>query len=144
MKTWHGAAGICINEKSELLMVLEGRLEKEEKWSLPSGGLEENETFEECVIREIAEETGYIAEVIKELKIKRGRYEDIDIAYEVHYFSVKVTGGQAQIQDPDNLIRDIEWKSEEQLRTLELNYPEDREELISHLKKTALAQSAQN
>lgn len=144
MKIWYGAAGICINDKSELLMVLEGRPESEAKWSIPSGGLEENETFEDCVIRETAEETGYIVEVIKELGIKRGKYEDLDVVYEVHYFSVKVTGGQAQIQDPDNLIREIEWQSEEQLKILELNYPEDKEELISHLKKTVLIQSAQN
>ncbi|MBQ5311712.1 MAG: NUDIX domain-containing protein, partial [Oscillospiraceae bacterium] len=31
-----------------------------DQWMLPGGTLEENETEEECVIRELCEETGYI------------------------------------------------------------------------------------
>ena len=133
METWYGAAGICVNEQSELLMVQEGETEEGPKWSIPTGGLEADETFEECVLREIAEETGYAAEILSKIKVKKGAYEDLNIAYEVHYFIVRVIGGEAKIQDPDQLIQDIAWKPAVELSVLELSYPEDRRELLSFL-----------
>lgn len=133
MKIWYGAAGICVNERSELLMVLEGGHGNDGKWSIPTGGLEKNETPEECVLREIEEETGYATEVISKIKVKKGVYEHFDLAYEVHYFSVNIIGGEAKIQDPDQLIFDIAWKSTDELRKLELSYPEDRDELLSFI-----------
>lgn len=38
-----------------------------------------------------------------------------------------------KIQDPDNLIYDIAWKSLDELKTLDLGFPEDREFLIDYL-----------
>lgn len=133
METWYGAAGICINESSQLLMVLEGATEETQKWSIPTGGLEKGESFEQCVLREVEEETGYTAEILAQIKVKKGIYEHLNIAYEVHYFTIKVTGGAAKIQDPDELILDIAWKSADELCLLELSYPEDRAELLSFL-----------
>jgi 8-oxo-dGTP diphosphatase len=126
MKKWLGASGICFNEHNELLMVLEGA----GKWTIPTGGVNEDETFEECIVREMAEETGFNAAVVEKLQVKNGIYEDIGIAYEVHYFLMKITGGKAQIQDPDNLVLDIAWKSAEEVQHLALNYPEDRVYLV--------------
>lgn len=133
METWYGAAGICINESSQLLMVLEGETVETQKWSIPTGGLEKGETFEQCVLREIKEETGFTAEILTKLKVKKGVYEHLNIAYEVHYFAVNIIGGEAKIQDPDESILDIAWKPAEELRMLPFSYPEDREELLSFL-----------
>ncbi|MFC3212526.1 NUDIX hydrolase [Planomicrobium okeanokoites] len=133
MGTWYGAAGICINESSQLLMVLEGETVETQKWSIPTGGLEKGETFEQCVLREIEEETGFTAEILMKLKVKKGVYEHLNIAYEVHYFAVNIIGGEAKIQDPDESILDIAWKPAEELRMLPFSYPEDREELLSFL-----------
>src|SRR5690606_19244651 len=99
-------------------MVLEGETEETQKWSIPTGGLEKEETFEQCVLREIEEETGYTAEILGKLKVKKGVYEHLNIAYEVHYFAVKITGGEAKMQYPDELILDIAWKPAEELRKL--------------------------
>lgn len=133
MEIWYGAAGICINESSQLLMVLEGETVETQKWSIPTGGLEKGETFEQCVLREIEEETGFTAEILTKLKVKKGVYEHLNIAYEVHYFAVNIIGGEAKIQDPDESILDIAWKPAEELRMLPFSYPEDREELLSFL-----------
>jgi 8-oxo-dGTP diphosphatase len=137
MEKWMGAAGICLNGKRELLMVLEGRIEEEEKWSVPTGGLAANKTFEECVIREVEEETGYKVRVVEALRRKSGVYEDFNIAYEVQYFSVEIVGGRLQIQDPDKLIQAIDWKPQEELVDLGLNYPEDREYLIEYMNRAS-------
>lgn len=53
MKRWIGTAAICINDRNEVLMVLQGKQEEEKLWSVPSGGLEEGEMLEECCIREV-------------------------------------------------------------------------------------------
>ncbi|WP_053217004.1 NUDIX hydrolase [Virgibacillus senegalensis] len=134
MQKWFGSSGICVNENGELLMVLQGKPEEDKTWTVPSGGLEKNETFEECCIREINEETGYVAEVVDEIKVKKGIYEEINTSFEVHYFLVNIVDGEMTIQDPDHLIYDVAWKNLNELKKLHLSFPEDRDFLIDHLK----------
>jgi 8-oxo-dGTP pyrophosphatase MutT (NUDIX family) len=78
VQKWFGSSGVCINEIGQLLMVLQGRPEEKKTWSIPSGGREYDETFEECCIREIEEETGYTGEIVEEIKIKRLTYEHLN------------------------------------------------------------------
>ena len=47
------------------------RTKNSNSWSIPSGGVEVGETAEEAWIREIAEETGYEAKIVKELHTKK-------------------------------------------------------------------------
>ncbi len=134
MQKWYGSSGVCINENGQLLMVLQGKPEEVKSWSVPSGGQEKDETFEECCVREIKEETGYVAEIVDEIKVKKGIYDEINISFEVHYFLVKIVGGERKIQDPDNLIYDIAWKNIDELKELSLSFPEDRDFLIDCIK----------
>ncbi|WP_265182274.1 hypothetical protein [Geomicrobium sp. JCM 19055] len=62
--------------------------------------------------------------------MKQATYEQINVAVEAHYFLVNVVGGKRNLQDPDNLIYDIAWKDVEELKTLELTFPEDQEFLM--------------
>ncbi|WP_082686936.1 NUDIX hydrolase [Bacillus sp. FJAT-27445] len=136
MLKWAGAAGICVNDEGRVLMVLQGKPEEVKKWSVPSGGLEEGESFRECCRREFMEETGFIIEVFDEVRVKTGTYEGFKV--EVHYYIVKIVGGSRKIQDPDNLIYDIAWKSKEEIAILDLSFPEDRDFLLSFLEKRQL------
>lgn len=133
MEKWIGAAGICINPKGQILMVLQGKPDEKKLWSVPSGGLEKDESIDECCKREILEETGYEVEVMKQLYIK----ESISYGFqvEVHYFEVRIIGGYAKIQDPDQLIYEMAWKSAEEILELELSFPEDRNLLIDLINK---------
>jgi len=135
VQKWLGSSGVCISENGQLLMVLQGKTDEKKTWSIPSGGKEHGETFEECCIREIKEETGYSVEIVKELKVKKKIYEHLNISAEVHYYLVKIVGGKRNFQDPDNLIYDIAWKTLEEVHTLELTFPEDRDFLINYTKK---------
>jgi ADP-ribose pyrophosphatase YjhB (NUDIX family) len=130
---WIGSAGICVNEKNEMLMVLQGQPHEKKVWSIPSGGKELNETYEECCIREINEETGYEVKIVKPLFVKEGDLYGFDVI--VHYFEVEVVGGECKIQDPDGLIYDVSWKSFNELKELDLSFPEDREYLMSFLQE---------
>jgi len=129
MFVWKGAAGVCINEDNKLLMVLQAAPDEEPKWTVPSGGLEGDETFEECCIREFEEETGLTVEVVSKLQDKKGLNAQFGISYELQYFQVRVISGELTVQDPDELILDIAWKSVEELDQLDMSYPEDVEYL---------------
>lgn len=122
---WKGAAGVCINEQNQVLMVLQAGEDEEAKWSVPSGGIEGDETFEECCVREMEEETGLQVEVISKIYDKIGSVEQYAITYELHYFQVKIVSGELTVQDPDELILEVAWKSLDELDTLPMSYPDD-------------------
>ncbi|MBM7601499.1 ADP-ribose pyrophosphatase YjhB (NUDIX family) [Virgibacillus halotolerans] len=128
-----GSAGICVNDKNEVLMVLQGkpRDPNSKLWSVPSGVKDSGETLEENCIREVEEETGYKVKVVRKIFIKRG---ENDVQFEVHYFEVAVIGGKLQAQDPDDLIHKVEWKNSDEIKDLTFSYPEDREFLLRYLK----------
>ena len=67
MEQWIGSAALCINEEKEVLLVKNRDIQQ---WSLPSGGLEDGETPEQCCRREVLEETGYRISVDQRLHIK--------------------------------------------------------------------------
>ncbi|MED2972263.1 NUDIX hydrolase [Fictibacillus sp. B-59209] len=125
---WYGAAGICRNEENKIVMVLQGQMGEEKRWSVPSGQVEPGETFQECCAREFWEETGYRVKVGSRLFIKKGKTYGIEV--EVHYFEATILSGVPAIQDPDQLIHEISWKSAEEIGRLILSFPEDRPVLI--------------
>ncbi len=129
---WEGSAALCINE-DKVLMVLQGKRDEPKRWSIPSGGKHQNESSEDCCLRELKEETGYIGEVQKKLFVKRGHSYGIDVT--VHYFHVEIISGEQTIQDPDQLIHEIRWMTLEELPHLPLSFPEDLRILQDFLKK---------
>ena len=57
---------------------------------IPGGGREGNETLEECCVREVREETGYIVTPTRQLLTIHEYYEEYK--YVSHYFLCTVTG----------------------------------------------------
>ncbi|SDN44756.1 ADP-ribose pyrophosphatase YjhB, NUDIX family [Psychrobacillus sp. OK028] len=135
MFSWKGAAGICVNEQQEVLMVLQAAPGEDKKWTVPSGTLEEGETLEECCIREFSEETGFIVKTMDKVHSKSGVISEHGISYYVDYFLVEIISGEITLQDPDEFIHEIAWKSFEEIQTLDLAYPEDIHMIEKVLKK---------
>ena len=127
MANWNGAAGVCLNERDEILLVLMKAPEEDSKWSVPASGLEAGETLEQCCEREFEEVTGLSVKAGEILKTRDGNYEDAAVSFDLHYFRVEVTGGELIIPKDDFLIEDIAWKSIEEIEKLELAYPDDLE-----------------
>ena len=127
MANWKGAAGVCINEQNEILLVLMKAPEEDSKWSVPASGLEAGETLEQCCEREFEEVTGLRVKAGDIVKTRDGNYEDAAVLFDLHYFRVEVTGGELLIPKNDFLIEDIAWKSIEEIEALELAYPDDLE-----------------
>lgn len=131
MEKWYGSAGICVSNDGKVLMVKQGKPEDKKLWTVPSGGKEENESYEECCVREIWEETGYNVNIMKYLFKKEGTTFGIPV--EVHYYEVAIQSGKPKIQDPDQLIYEIAWKSADEVESLDLSFPDDRELLMSYV-----------
>ncbi|TWT04516.1 NUDIX hydrolase [Planococcus sp. CPCC 101016] len=125
MSNWKGAAGVCVNEKNEVLLVLQGVPGEEKKWTVPAGGMEGNETVEQCCIREFFEETGLTIDILEKLNTRTGNYEDSAVSFEVTYFKVQVTGGEIVLHTGDEWIADVAWKPIAEIDELELAYPDD-------------------
>lgn len=128
MERWSGSAGICINEQMEILMV---KSFDSQGWAVPSGGIEEGETPEECCVREVKEETGYDVKVIEQINVKRTIIKGIQVT--TYYFRVEKIGGSSGINDPDKIIVEADWKSLSELKTIDHAYPEDLTILLEQL-----------
>lgn len=128
MDIWKGSAGVCLNEQGEILMVRQGKEDEEKLWAVPAGGKETGETFEQCCIREVQEETGYEAEIVRQLFMKTGVISGVKV--KVQYFEIKIIGGVLRIQDPDGLIYEIAWKKVSEMSKSDFGFKEDREFLM--------------
>jgi 8-oxo-dGTP diphosphatase len=120
LREWKGAAAICINEQKKVLVV---RGAGTKIWSVPTGGMEQGETPEECCVREVKEETGYMVSVVKRISVKETVIQGIDVT--TYYFKVVKVNGEIAVHDPDQEIGEADWKSIEEYQQLEQMYPED-------------------
>lgn len=110
----HRTACRGIVKKGDLYLVT--RLEKWDITMFPGGGLETNETLEECVVREVLEETGIIVNVV-ESKISINEYF-IDSSWTNHYFVcdfVEDTGKNSLTDEEKELGLVVEWHTLEYL-----------------------------
>lgn len=64
MKNATSCGGVVIH-KGKILLLYKNYSDRYSGWVLPKGSMEEGETFEETAVREVREETGANAEIIK-------------------------------------------------------------------------------
>lgn len=88
--------GVILKGNSILVLRQYNHKRKEEYWMLPGGNLEAGETEEECIRREIQEETGLEVEVKDILFDSPGNGKDVYARY-VTFLCVPVEGSIAKI-----------------------------------------------
>jgi 8-oxo-dGTP pyrophosphatase MutT (NUDIX family) len=94
-------------------------------WSFPKGKLEEDESFEECALREVLEETGLHCRLGR--FIGHTEYRDRkDRPKVVAYWVMEPVGGDFQVNEEVDEVRWVDLGTAEQL----LTYERDRELLI--------------
>ncbi len=115
---------LVIKDQKILLVKRAGKWLESGKWALPGGFMERNETTKQTACREIQEETGYQAKVIKLLKIidtPRRRHEDrqnISFIYLVKPLK--------KVSRPDEEVSAIKWFSLKHL-------PDEKNMAFDHL-----------
>ncbi|HUI04227.1 MAG TPA: NUDIX hydrolase [Acidimicrobiales bacterium] len=104
-------------------------------WSLPKGKLDEGETFEDCALREVLEETGYrcrLAEFVGTTEYRDRR----DRRKVVWYWLMDVLDGEFA---PSREVDELQWLDLEMAARV-LTYPHDRD-LLRSLDAPRLARS---
>lgn len=96
-----GAFAIILNKEKDKVLLVQRK--DFPIWDLPGGRLEESETLQDCVIREVYEETGYIINVHRKIgTYNRPQCNDIQ-----HTFFAEIIGGN-EIKSGDE-TRKIKW-----------------------------------
>ncbi len=101
-------------------------------WGIPSGKVEDNEKLEDCILRELSEETGNNFN-IKDLGYFKKfyvRYPDYDFIY--HIFYLKLNEDIDIVLEKDG-HKDYRWVTPEE--SLELNYIQDLDECVKEYYK---------
>lgn len=131
--------GVII-EDGNVLLVKEGKNVAEGSWALPGGSLEENERLEECVKREIKEETGIYTQVNNMI----GTYvmEGDAVNEEMFVFAFECVSEDTELRKrEEDSVQEADFFKINELNELNLRFPQ-LEEIIkdstnsqsSHLK----------
>ena len=113
-KTIIAGGGIVENEEGKILFQF-----RRGKWDLPKGKLEEDETIEECALREVEEETGLHNIQLGELiGVTQHHYTEngIDFEKETHWFAMKAFGNQRLVPQIEEDILELRWVAEDELK----------------------------
>ena len=115
-----GVSALIVNTKNELLLVTLISFE-EKYYAIPGGGVEENETLEEAVYREIKEELGINSSSLEKIgvsanslhfkfKIPKISKEGKEyIGSERHFFGFRFRGSDDEIKLAENEVRAYKW-----------------------------------
>lgn len=129
------AGGIIFWKNGSKIFVCLVKRNRKDVWIFPRGRLEVNENMENAVIREVKEETGIIARVIRKIGvIKYSFYSSSDKKYydkEVHFYLLKMSKQERFI--PNEEIQEMRWMEIEEAIKL-LSYEQEREILLKSLK----------
>lgn len=99
------ARGIVIKDNKILLV----KNTTQDIYMLPGGGLEDGETLEECCVRELLEETGYICKVVKATCEVEENFENI--CFLGRYFICEIIGtGEKNLTEQEKEVNCVvEW-----------------------------------
>lgn len=116
----HKSAGAIIkNEKGEILMI--ERKIFPPGWACPAGHIDEGESPEEAMIREVKEETGLI---VKDYKLLINEFVDwnkCSKGVEGHdWYLFEVLDYEGEIKKSDREAKNIGWINREKLKGLKL------------------------
>jgi 8-oxo-dGTP diphosphatase len=85
------------------------------KWEFPGGKLEEGESVESCLLRELREELGIVPIAVDKVEIQRSHYDDGGL-FEVSYCHVSHFEGEPA----NKVFESISWVTPARLQQLDI------------------------
>ena len=109
MKKVLAAGGIVLNKKNEMLFIY-----RHSKWDLPKGHVEKGESFEDCALREVKEETGinnlYINRLIGTTEHEYfDSYVGTEVIKETRWFEMRTDKDESLHPQAEEGIEWIRW-----------------------------------
>ena len=128
------AVGIIVreinNQKQYLLISATKDFGKFTGFYYPSGGhMEDGESEQETIIREIKEELGYDIEATERVAETMGDVKD----QMTYWWLCKITGGELKIQKEE--IADIKWFTEDEIRNESKIWPATKKVFLKNILK---------
>ncbi len=124
MKFEFSAGGIVFDKENEKILLCQHS--QHHGWVFPKGLIDKGEKKEETAVREVEEETGIKAEILKPLSPVTYWYvfEGEKIKKTVYYFWMESTGGD--ITKHDHEMENVEWLAPQDVEE-RLSYKSDKE-----------------
>ena len=107
-----GVKAIVENQDKYLVLV-----KPDGRFDLPGGRVEVGETIQQAVLREIREETGYEAEIDKEIG-RYGHFNKLDVEIQIVIYLCRVTGGIPHISEEHVAMAQMSLEELEELMKL--------------------------
>lgn len=82
----------AVIEKNGKYLVTRRSREDENVWEFPGGTLEEGESLQDCLKREISEELGMDVEVGDEIKVVKTTRDEREL--QIHFYKCRITAGK--------------------------------------------------
>ncbi|MDZ4835637.1 MAG: NUDIX hydrolase [Candidatus Melainabacteria bacterium] len=123
---------VVLNKDGEILLVRHKK-GNQRYWVLPGGRLEYGETFEECAVREVKEETGLDVEMERFLYLSEAIAPDRSRHIVNIFIKAKVTGGTMKLGD-EPVLAGVEFVKLEELAQITL-FPPVSDEIIETLSR---------
>jgi 8-oxo-dGTP pyrophosphatase MutT (NUDIX family) len=122
------AGGLVVDAERDVpAAALIGRIDRKGRllWSLPKGHIELGESPEDTAVREVAEETGIIGEILAPLGVIDFWFvaDGRRIHKTVHHFLLRAVGGA--LSDEDIEVNEVAWVPLEEL-SAKLAYADER------------------
>ena len=118
---------IIVNEKKEILLVQHKKANRF-YWVLPGGRIEYGESFEQCAVRELKEETNLDTKFGKVVFLSEAIAPDRSRHIINIYATSEVIGGELKLGD-EPMLADVAYKPIQELETITL-YPPVADKII--------------
>lgn len=107
-KVWLGVAGVVENTTGDWLVVKKAYSGLKGRWSFPAGFVQQGETIDEAVVREIKEETGLDCVVTGLIGFRSGVIRD-EISDNMAIFHCRLLDETQSMQRQERELLDISW-----------------------------------